>query len=81
MDIFSKYAWVIHLKDEKSLQPQMIFKEFYMNQNANQTKYGWTKGANFTIDHEKHGCKIAIYKCIQQIMEKNLLLLKDLLKL
>ena len=40
MDIFSKYASVVHLKDEKSLQPLMIFKNFYINQDANQTKYG-----------------------------------------
>ena len=40
MDIFSKHASVVHLKDEKSLQPLMIFKKFYINHDANQTKYG-----------------------------------------
>ena len=40
MDIFSKSTRFVHLKDKKSLQPLMIFKFFYMNQDANQTKYG-----------------------------------------
>ena len=27
---------------------------------ANQTKYGWIKEVNFTIDQWNHGCKIII---------------------
>ena len=40
MNIFSKSTRFVYLKDKKSLQPLMIFKIFYMNQDANQTKYG-----------------------------------------
>ena len=39
-DIYSKYAWVIPLKDKKALQLLMLFKTFYMNQITIQTKYG-----------------------------------------
>ena len=41
IDIYSKYDWVIPLKDKKKeLGLLMLFKIFYMNQKANQTKYG-----------------------------------------
>ena len=39
-DIYSKYAWVIPLKDKKALQLLMLFKTFYMNQITIQIKYG-----------------------------------------
>ena len=38
----------------------------------------WVKVVNFTVD-QKNGYKTMAYKCIQLIMKKNLLLLKDLL--
>ena len=39
IDIYSKYAWVIPLKNKKALQLLMLFKIFWMNQMANQVKY------------------------------------------
>ena len=42
MDIFSKYAWVVPLKDKK-------------DSNKNQTKYGLTKEGKFTIVLLKNG--------------------------
>ena len=48
--IYSKYAWVIPLKDKKEFQLLMIFKKFLMKQISNQTKYGWIKAVNFIID-------------------------------
>ena len=50
IDIYSKYVWVIPLKDKKELQLVMLFKKFYMNRNANQKKYGLIKAVNFIID-------------------------------
>ena len=38
IDIFSKYAWVIPLKNK--LQLLMLFKKFSKNLITNQTKYG-----------------------------------------
>ena len=42
MDIFSKYAWVVPLKDKK-------------DSNKNQTKYGLTKEGKSTIVLLKNG--------------------------
>ena len=39
-DIFSKYAWVIPLKDKKVLQLPMLFKKSWKNLIANQAKDG-----------------------------------------
>ena len=51
IDIYSKYAWVIPLKDKKKeLQLLMLFRKLQMNQNANQIKYGLTNAVNFMID-------------------------------
>ena len=50
IDIYSKYVWVIPLKDKKELQLLMLFKKFYMNRNTNQIKYGLIKAVNFIID-------------------------------
>ena len=48
--IYSKYAWIILLKDKKGLQLLMLFQKFLMNQSSNQIKYGYIKGVNLTID-------------------------------
>ena len=40
-------------------------------------KYGQMKVVNFVIDQGNHGQKEMVYKCIQRIMKKNLLLLKE----
>ena len=39
IDIYSKYAGVIPLKDKKALQLLMLFKNFWMSQVANQAKF------------------------------------------
>ena len=80
ISIFSKHAWVIHLKDKRLLQLLMLFRKFYMNQNANQIKYGLTKAVNFIIDQWNQFCRIIIWKCVQRIMKKNIVLLKDSLE-
>ena len=56
------------LKIKNELQVLTIFSKFYMNQNANQRKYGLTKAANF------------IMRSMKSWLEENLLLLKDSLE-
>ena len=40
IDIYSKYAWFVPLKDKKGITVTKKFKKFYMNQVGNQIKYG-----------------------------------------
>ena len=63
IDIFSKYAWVVPLKDKKGVSIVNAFHKYYMIQieakqspkDASQIKYGLIKGANFTIVFLKNG--------------------------
>ena len=51
IDIYSKYALVLPLKDKKKvIQLLMLFRKFQMSLIANQAKYGQTRAANFIID-------------------------------
>ena len=77
IDIFSKYAWVVPLKDKKGIS---IVKAFQIIlKQSNSRKPNKIKGLNFTMLLLKNGCKIMILLCIQHIMKENLLLLHDLL--
>ena len=50
IDICSKHAWVVPLKDERGVSIVNAFqKKNWMIQIENQTKYGSIKEANFTI--------------------------------
>ena len=49
-NIYSKYTWVINLKDEKGITITNTFQKYLKNLFANQTKYGSIKVANFIID-------------------------------
>ena len=40
IDIFSKYAWVVRLKDKKGVTVANAFQSFLMIQKENQIKYG-----------------------------------------
>ena len=77
IDIFSKYAWVVPLKDKKGISIVNAFQIILKESKKNLIKYGQTKQANFTIYLLKNGYEIIILKCIQHIMKENLLLLKD----
>ena len=54
IDIFTKYVWVVPLKDKKVLVLLMLFKKYYIK-IENQIKYGSIKEANFTIILLKNG--------------------------
>ena len=47
IDIFSKYAWVVPLKDKKGISIVNAFQKIL--DNANLIKYGLIKEVNFTI--------------------------------
>ena len=51
-----------------------------MNLIANQTKYGWIKAVNFTIDQLNHDEEKNEVEMYSMHHEGNLLLLKDFLK-
>ena len=50
IDIDSKYAWVILLKEKKGITITNCFKKFPLNQSANQIKYRLIMAAKFIID-------------------------------
>ena len=61
IDIFSKYAWLIPLKDKKGISMLMHFKKYKIIQKENLIKYGQTKKVNFTILLYRNGYKIMIF--------------------
>ena len=52
--IFSKYVWVLPLKDKKILQYLTLFRNFLMNLGANQIKNALIKTAHFVTLLEKN---------------------------
>ena len=55
IDLLSKYAWFVPLKDKKMLVLLMFFKKYYMIPIEKQIKYGLTSEVNFTIILFKNG--------------------------
>ena len=55
IDIFSKYAWVVSLKDKNVLVLLMLFKNYLKNLIENLIKYGLIKEVNFAIILLKNG--------------------------
>ena len=47
IDLFSKHAFVVPLKDKKKLLLLMHFKTFWIIEKENQIKYGLIKPVNF----------------------------------
>ena len=47
IDLFSKYAWVVPLKNRKGVTTVNAFKKFETVQKENQTKYVLIKVVNF----------------------------------
>ena len=51
IDLFSKYAWVIPIKDKKGTNIVNTFKKIISTElHANQKKYGLIKVVNFIIN-------------------------------
>ena len=47
IDIYSKYTWIITLKDKKTLQVLMIFKKILNESNHKSNKIWVDKGSEF----------------------------------
>ena len=77
IDIFSKYAWVVPLKDKKGISIVNAFQMILKKTNRKPNKIWVDKGSEFYNISFKNGYEIIILKCIQHIMKENLLLLKD----
>ena len=80
IDIFSKYAWVVFLKDKKGISIVKAFQIIFKQSNRKPNKIWVDKGSEFYNAILKNGCETMILLCIQHIMKENLLLLKDLLE-
>ena len=85
VDIFSKYAWIVPLKDRKGVSIATAFQNILKQSNRKPNKIWVDKGSEFYKIASfllllKNGCKIMILLCIQHTMKENLLLLKDLLE-
>ena len=80
IDIFSKYAWVVPLKDKKGVSIVTAFQNILKQSNRKPNKIWADKGSEFYNASFKKWCKTMILLCIQQITKENLLLLKDLLE-
>ena len=80
IDILSKYASVVPLKDKKGVSIATAFQTILKQSNRKPNKVWVDKGSEFYNAFLKNGCEIMILLCIQQIMKENLLLLKDLLE-
>ena len=81
IDIFSKYAWVVPLKDKKGISIVKAFQSILKQSNRKPNKIWVDKGSEFYNAYFKKWFRdIIILLCIQHIMKENLMLLKDLLK-
>ena len=78
-DIFSKYAWVVPLKDKKGISIVTAFQKILDTLGCKPNKIGVDKGSKFYNNSFKKWLKM-ILRCIQYIMKENQLLLKDLLE-
>ena len=76
----SKYAWVVPLKDKKGVSIANAFQSILKDSNKKPNKIWVDKGSEFYKNYFKNGYKTMILLCIQHIMKKNPLLLKDLLE-
>ena len=80
VDIFSKYAWVVPLKDKKSVSIVDAFQKILKESERKPNKILVDKESEFYNSSFKKWLKIIILKCSRYIMKENLLLLKDLLE-
>ena len=65
IDIYSKYAWVIPLKDKKGITITNTFKNFLDESNCKPNKIWVDKGNEFYKRSLKSWLENMIQKCIQ----------------
>ena len=71
IDIFSKYAWVVPLKDKKGVSIVAAFQSILKQSNRKPNKIWVDKGSEFYSSSFKNGYKRMILLCIQHIMMEN----------
>ena len=78
IDLFSKYAWVVPIKDKKGTSIVNAFQKI-ISEGRKPNKIWFDHGSEFCDNSFKDFLKITL-KCIQHTIKENLLLLRDLLK-
>ena len=81
IDLFSKCAWAVPLKDKIGISFVNAFQKMLDSSNRKPNKIWVDQGGKFYNYLFKRFLKIIKLKCIQHKMKENLLLLKDLLEL
>ena len=81
IDIYSKYTWVIPLKDKNSITITNAFQKILDESNRQRNEISADKGSEFYNISMKSWLEKMVYKCTQYISKENLLLLKDSLEL
>ena len=77
--MFSKYAWVVPIKDKKGVSIFNAFKKI-ISKERKPNKIWVGQGSEFYNKSLKDFLKITTLKCIQHTMKESLLLLRDLLE-
>ena len=80
IDIFSKYASIVLIKDKKCVSIVAAFQSILKQSNRKPHKIWVDKGSEFYNTSFKKWLKTIILLRIQHITKKNPLLLKDLLE-
>ena len=81
IDIFSKYTWVVPLKDKKSITITNAFQKMLKESNGKPNKIWDDKGSEFYNRSVKKCLKDNGIEMYSKHNEGNLLLLKDLSEL
>ena len=78
--MFSKYAWVIAIKDKKGTSVVNAFKKILSDSSRKPNKIWVDQGSGFYNKFFKDFLKINNSEMYSTYMKENLLLLKDLLE-
>ena len=81
IDLFSKYAWVIPIKDKNGTSIVNAFKKIVSKGQRKPNKIWVDQGSEFYNQSFKDFLKISNRNVFKHTMKKNLLLLRDLLEL
>ena len=79
--IFSKYAWIVPLKDKKGISILNAFQKILNDSVRKPNKISIDKGSEFYNNSFKKWLKDNDIEMYSNITKENLLLLKDLLEL
>ena len=80
VDLFSKYAWIISLKDKKGTSIVNAFQKI-ISKGRKRNKIWANQGSEFYNQSFKNFLKINNIEMYSIFMKENMLLLKDLLEL